>query len=162
MLRKTGLVSSFTMVALLVLVGCQSTTSYHLGKQEKSEYLLVLQPQGSGEWKTVDLSIRYLMERSESALVLSGVVEVAERYQVNYEGPIRLDVYLLFLDSGSQVLESARLVYYSKNTTGDAVSFEREFMVPDGAESISFAYEGTVWEYEGRRKNPNFFWHRPG
>lgn len=150
------------LAALLILPGCQSTSSFYFGKQVDPEHVIPL-PGGveNDKWSTFDLTITYSYTEDENIYNVNGQVELSDHYRMNYTSLRRLDVYLLFLDNHSTVLETARLASSYTHDLEASIPFTVRLPIPKNAVAFSFAYDGDAKDSDGKKGSVYSFWHLP-
>ena len=98
-----------------------------------------------GEWRTNELAIKYKYKMTPESLDISGTAELIGGLYSGFGLIDRLEVYLLFLDSQGVVMESVALSSFGRLTTGSIpMVFESNLPIPEGARTITFAYEGVL------------------
>ncbi len=133
-------------LALASLVACQSVGSFFVGRSVEPNLrvpLTAASPQ-TGTWQTFDLTIRYSVRKHADSLDISGHAELGEHYQTLYTRLKRLDVYLFFLNSDAQVLETVALSSGLSSDINQQMRFNHSLRLPPGTTDISFGYRGEV------------------
>jgi hypothetical protein len=160
--KKTGAFFFIILIALLVLSGCQSTSPFYTGKQVAPEQVTpVFGEAEKDKWSTFDLTITYNFNNESNNFNIDGQIELSDHYRMNYNSLRRLELYLLFLDSNSQVVEATKIFNNRSEYLDDTLTFTGSLVIPKDSVAFSFAYEGTVMSGDRKRKSPTFFWHRP-
>jgi len=98
-------------------------------------------------WNTSELAITYQYQMTTPEILkIAGTTKLLGGLAIGFEQIERLAVYLLFLDTQGIVIENA-LVYSTANYRSiDTIpmDFEKTIPIPEGARTISFAYEGEL------------------
>jgi hypothetical protein len=139
-------------ICILITAGIFSACSHSLftykGDKVTQKNFMVLLKDGDqkGVWKTNELAIKYQYQMTPEALHIAGTTELLGGFSTGFDQIQRLAVYLLFLDNQGIVIESA-LVYLTANyrmINPIPMNFEKTIPVPEGARTISFAYDGEL------------------
>jgi hypothetical protein len=133
---------SLGFVFLLILVsGCATPSSQSLG-DIVSKPVIGLQPGGphSGLWKTFDINIDYGYKFSGDIFSITGFATLSDFYVMKYSRLNDLQVYLLFLDGNSRVLESNLLARDLSGKINTKLELNKSFKAPAGSVNISFEY----------------------
>jgi hypothetical protein len=136
------------MIAAGVISSCSLGLYTYKGAEvtEQNRILLLTQGEQQGSWKTNELAITYQYQMTPETLKIAGTTELLGGFAIGFSWIKRLAVNLLFLDNQGIVIENA-LIYsvgnhHSINTI--PMVFEKTIPVPEGALTISFAYEGEL------------------
>jgi hypothetical protein len=139
----------FLMIAAFTLAGCNGKLFTYKGNKITQKNLMVLLKDGDqkGVWKTDELAItyQYQMTMTPEILKIAGTTKLLGGL-AGFEQIERLAVYLLFLDNQGIVIENA-LVYSTANYRSiDTIpmDFEKTIPIPEGARTLSFAYDGQL------------------
>ena len=98
-----------------------------------------------GLWKTNELAIKYQYQMTPETLKIAGTIELVGGFATGFSYITHLAVYLLFLDNQGIVIENA-LIYAGENNLSIPIPmlFEKTIPIPEGAQTISFAYDGEL------------------
>lgn len=147
------------LTCLLVLVsGCGATTEMYQGMSVSPEQVIVTREHtpSQGMWETFDLTIEYEYLQDGSALEMTGEIALGEHYQEIYTRLVSLQIFLLFVDESSRVLETDSFIVNVWNRrTDETFRFSRFFKMPTGTAGFSFGYLGEVHEEDG---NTTFYY----
>jgi hypothetical protein len=145
LLRGNQFVKVFfiVMITSFLLTGCGGKLFTHKGDKVTQKDLMVLLKDGNqqGVWKNYELAIKYQYQMTSETLKFSGTTELVG----GYRSFSRLAVYLLFLDNQGIVVEDM-LIYSAANyrpMVSNPMDFEKIIPIPEGARTISFAYDLT-------------------
>jgi len=141
----------FLVMTLTGLVGCQSVSTFFVGRPVDKTLTIVL-PEGqirNGTWNTFDVVIDYSANKHDGQLDLSGSVRLTDRYGILYESLNRLDVYLFLLNSDGNILKTVALTGALSTTIDQRLNFSQRLALPAGTSAISFGYRGKVSSMDG-------------
>lgn len=139
------------LVVFMLLLGCQSISTYYAGYISKNQSNLDLAKvdRQQNSWQTFDLKMHYQAEQGRDVLKLAGTVKLGLYYELNAIRINDLSVYLFFVDADSRVVGTAQLVKLTNIPTDDLISFAKTVQVPPKAVAISFGYAGESLEDTG-------------
>lgn len=154
------LTAMFLVVALVGLFGCQSVSSYFVGRTVEPELRIPLTVGASqkGTWKTFDILVNYSVEMNVETLSITGHAELGDHYQAIYNRIAYLNVYLFFLDDASTVLETVLLARSLSTNIDGLFNFDKKLTLPHKATMIAFGYDGEVIETGGDEDPDAFYW----
>jgi hypothetical protein len=139
---------SLLMIAALTLAGCGGSLFTYKGYKVTQNNLVVRLQDGNqqGVWKTNELAITYQYQMSPETLKVAGTTELVGGFKIGFSWIERLAVYLLFLDNQGIVIENVLIYSAGNHHYIDTIpmEFERTIPMPEGARTISFAYEGEL------------------
>jgi len=140
--------SAFLLViAAFTIAGCGGRLFTYNGYKVTQQNLMVVLEYGNqqGEWKTNELAIKYQYQMTPETFKIAGTTELAGGLATGFSYISHLAVYLLFLDNQGIVIENS-LVYAGQNNISLEIpmDFERTIPIPEGAITISFAYDGEL------------------
>ncbi|GEM_PF-1884359 len=135
------------MITVFTIAGCGGRLFTYKGYKVTQENLMVVLKDGNqqGEWKTNEIAIKYQYQMTHETLKIDGTTELAGGLATGFTYIPHLAVYLLFLDNQGIVIEND-LIYAGQNNISMQIpmSFERTIPIPEGAKTISFAYDGEL------------------
>jgi hypothetical protein len=137
----------FIFFAIFFIAGCGGRLATHnKDKVTQKNYMRMLQNgDQEGEWRTNELAIIYKYKMTPESLDISGTAELLGGLYSGFGLIDRLEVYLLFLDSQGVVMENVALSSFGRLATGSIpMVFESNLPIPEGARTITFAYEGVL------------------
>lgn len=159
-LFNTGL--AFLTLLLLLLVGCQSTSTRYLGKHAEPELVIPLPGSvAKDQWETDDLSIAYGYSESNQIFQINGQITLADQYAEIYHVLDLFYVHILFLDSNLSVIKTEILVDPVAAHPKEKFLFDKSFQIPQTATAFSFAYYGSAREMDRKGGNSIPFYHVP-
>jgi hypothetical protein len=136
------------MIAAFSLAGCSGRLLTYKGDKVTQKNLMVLLKDGNqqGQWKTSELAITYQYQKSPETLKIDGTTELVGGFAIGFRWITRLAVYLLFLDNQGIVIENVLIYSLGGRLATDTIPmvFESTMPIPEGARTISFAYEGEL------------------
>jgi hypothetical protein len=153
-LRGVQIIALFIfMFAAFTITGCGGRLFTYKGDKVTQQNLIVQLVDGNqqGEWKTNELAVKYQYQMTPKFLKIEGTVELVGGFATGFSQIGRLTVYLLFLDNQGIVIENA-LIYSAGNHQSSnmfPMAFESKIPVPEGAQKISFAYDGVLVDAGG-------------
>ena len=157
-------VSFIVMIAVFSLAGCGGRLFTYKGDKVTQKDLMVQLKDGNqqGEWKTNELAIKYQYQMTPEILKFAGTVELVGGFAIGFNYVNHLAVYLLFLDNQGIVLENA-LIYAGENNLSIPIpmGFERTIPIPEGTQSISFAYDGELMDLKNHDTTTYNIWLSP-
>ena len=134
-------------IAAVIISGCGGRLFTYKGDKVTQQNLMVVLKDGNqqGEWKTNELAIKYQYQMTPETLKIAGTIELVGGFATGFSYITHLAVYLLFLDNQGIVIENA-LIYAGENNISIPIpmGFERTIPIPEGAQTISFAYDGEL------------------
>jgi len=135
-------------VAAFIIAGCGGRLFTYKGDKVTQQNLMVPLMDGNqrGEWKTNELAIKYQYKITPETMNIAGTTELLGGFATGFSQIGRLAVYLLFLDNQGIVIENV-LIYSAGNRYSSnmfPMAFEKTIPVPEGARTISFAYDGVL------------------
>jgi hypothetical protein len=135
------------MIAAFTLAGCEGGMVTYKGDKIPQQNFMVRLQDGNqqGEWKTNELAIKYQYLVTPETLKITGTVELVGGFAIGFNYINHLAVNLLFLDNQGNVIKSS-LVYAGSNNLSIPIPmpFERIIPIPEGAQQISFSYDGEL------------------
>lgn len=140
------------IICVVITAGIVSACSpslftYKGGKITQKNFMVLLKDgDQKGVWKTDELAIKYQYQMTPEALHIAGTTELLGGLSTGFDQIQRLAVYLLFLDNQGIVIENT-LVYLTANyrmMNPIPMNFEKTIPIPEGARTISFAYDGEL------------------
>lgn len=139
-----------TVVALLLLASCQSTTGYYRGAVAEPQTVLSLASSGAVEhWSDLYADVTYTLNREGDQLDVEGEFEFAGFPQTMMAHVRDFKLKFFLLDQHNQVLEYSDIAWISGPQLNRKVAFSHSFSVPEGAVAVSFGYEGMFSDEEG-------------
>jgi hypothetical protein len=157
------LLSAVAAMGLAFLIaGCQTGPLYSgTGYVAPEDTVSVAQGRGGGTWKGRDLSVAYKYSRDRGGMDISGTIDFADHMTYNFTNlhDFRLSVY--FLDESGKVLLTNGLT--TQRGGLDPIPFHSKLMLPAGAVSMAFSYQGTALEGGGGGEGGgvSYFWQYP-
>jgi len=140
--------ATFLMIAVFTLAGCSGRLVTYQGDKVTQKNLLVLLKDGNqqGVWKTNELAITYQYQMTPEALKITGTTDLVGGFALGFRWITRLAVYLLFLDNQGIVIENVLIYALGNHHATDSIpmAFEKTMPIPEGARTISFAYDGVL------------------
>lgn len=137
------------MIAAFAIAGCGGRLFTYNGYKVTQPNLMVMLQDGDqqGEWKTNELSIKYQYRMTPEALKMDGTVELVGGFAIGFKSIRHLAVYMLFLDHQGIVIENT-LIYAGHGNLSIPIPmlFEKTIPIPDGTQTISFAYDGELMD----------------
>jgi len=129
------------MIATFTIAGCGGRLFTYKGDKVTQKDLMVQLMDGNqqGVWKTNEVAIKYQYRMTPETLTFAGTIELVGGFKYFS----RLAVQLLFLDDQGIVIEN-KLIYSAGNyrpIVSIPMDFEKTIPIPDGARTISFAYD---------------------
>jgi hypothetical protein len=135
------------VIAAFTIAGCGGRLFTYKGDKVTQQDLMVVLKDGNqqGEWKTNALAIKYQYRMTPETLKIAGTTELVGGFAIGLSYITHLAVYLLFLDNQGIVIENA-LIYAGENNLSILIpmGFEKTIPIPEGAKTISFAYDGDL------------------
>ena len=135
------------VIAVFAMAGCGGRLFTYKGDKVTQPNLMVQLMDGNqqGEWKTNELAIKYQYRMTPETLKIAGTTELVGGFATGFTYITHLAVYLLFLDNQGIVIENA-LIYAGENNISMQIpmGFERTLPIPEGAQTISFVYDGEL------------------
>ena len=137
-------------VLAIVISGCGETAMMYRGNTVSSVPVVTLQEDfpRAGTWETFDLVIDYEFAQDGDVLEITGEVALTQHYHIVYDRLRHLYVYLFFVDTNSQVLETFSFVGNLTGSTEERLRVSRRYKIPIGATGISFGYDGAAGDCE--------------
>ncbi|MBI5590859.1 MAG: hypothetical protein HY881_10290 [Deltaproteobacteria bacterium] len=152
------------MIAAITIAGCGGRLFTYKGDKVTQQNLIIVLKDGNqqGVWKTNELAIKYQYQMTPETLKFTGTVELVGGFAIGFNYVNHLAVYLLFLDNQGVVLENA-LIYAGENNLSIPIpmGFERTIPIPEGAQSISFAYDGELMDLKNHDTTTYNIWLSP-
>lgn len=147
--RNFGLLV-FVICVILLLAGCQSLATFHLGQHVLPADSTPLQAGGphQGVSDNFEMVIPYTYEYRDNSLEIASAARLGEHYRSLYSRLNRLDIYLYFLDADYAVIATALLANAASLAVEDQIDFKRRLAVPPRTTAFSFGYQGQVSELE--------------
>lgn len=141
-------VTLFLLIAAFTISGCGGSLFTYNGYKVTQKDLIVQLEDGNqrGVWKTNELAIKYQYQITPEAFKIDGTVELVGGFGTGFSQFGSFAVYLLFLDNQGVVIKNA-LIYSAGNHQSInmfPLAFERTLLLPEGARTISFAYDGVL------------------
>ena len=135
------------MIAAFTVAGCGGRLFTYKGyKVTQNDFMVQLKDGNQqGVWKTNELAIKYQYQMTLDTLKIAGTNELVGGFAIGPNIVHRLAVYLLFLDNQGIVIEN--VLIHAGDYDGSIplpMEFERTIPIPEGALTISFAYDGVV------------------
>jgi hypothetical protein len=138
----------FLMIAAFTLAGCSGRLFTYKGDKITQKNLMVPLKDGDqkGVWKTNELAITYQYQMTPEILKIAGTTELLGGFAIGFSWIKHLAVNLLFLDNQGIVIENALIYSAGNHRSIDTIpmDFEKTIPIPEGARTISFAYEGEL------------------
>jgi hypothetical protein len=138
----------FLMMAAFIIAGCGGKLFTYKGDKVTQKNFMVLLKDGDqqGVWKTNELAITYQYQMTPETLKIVGTTELLGGFAIGFSWIKYLAVYLLFLDDQGIVIENALIYSAGNHRPIDTIpmAFEKTIPIPEGARTISFAYEGEL------------------
>jgi len=136
------------MIAAVTIAGCSGGLFTYKGAQVTQESLMAQLKDGNqqGVWKTNELAITYQYQMTPEILKIAGTTELLGGFAIGFSWIKHLAVNLLFLDNQGIVIENALIYSAGNHRSIDTIpmDFEKTIPIPEGARTISFAYEGEL------------------
>ena len=152
------------MIAAFTIAGCGGRPFTYKGDKVTQPNLMVVLKDGNqqGVWKTNELAITYQYQMTPETLKIAGTTELVGGFPLGFRWITRLAVYLLFLDNQGIVIENA-LIYAGENNLSIPIpmGFERTIPIPEGTQSISFAYDGELMDLKNHDTTTYNIWLSP-
>jgi hypothetical protein len=152
------------VIAAFTITGCGGRLFTYNGDKVTQQNLMVLLKDGNqqGEWKTNELAVKYQYRMTPETFKIAGIVELVGGFAIGFNHLTHLAVYLLFLDNQGIVVENA-LIYAGGNNLSIPIpmGFERTIPIPEGAQSISFAYDGELVDLKHNDITTYNIWFSP-
>ena len=153
------------MITAGAISACSPMLFTYKGAKVTHENHTILLKQGEqqGVWKTNELALTYQYQITPGTLKLAGTTELVGGFALGFSRIKQLAVYLLFLDKQGIVLESPLIYSAGIDRAIDTIpmNFERIIPVPEGAQAISFAYEGELRESGTEDSTSYSIWNSP-
>lgn len=153
------------MITACIVSACSPGVFTYKGEKVTQKNLMALLKEGDqkGVWKTNELAITYQYQMAPDTLKISGTTELLGGLVTGFNWIERLAVYLLFLDKQGIVIENALIYSAGIHRSIDSMPmvFETSTPVPDGALTISFAYEGELRESGTKDRSAYNIWFSP-
>lgn len=105
-----------------------------------------------GNWKTFDLDVDYVAQRTVNELVISGLASLTQHYQLLYARVNHLSLYLFLHDENGRILETVQLLFVGSDLTDRRMDFSRTVSLPEAASGLSFGYRGKVSEWDSQAR----------
>ena len=136
------------IVALVGLVSCNGSLLSYRGATVDPDSRIDLLENASykGTWQTFDLTVTYQYEKGTNLLQLSGVAELSEHYQANYEKLRHLYVTVYFLGADDKVIEGKLILNAVSIDIDGKFRFKRNLEMPPETVAMAFGYDGEVRE----------------
>ena len=152
------------VIAVFAMAGCGGRLFTYKGDKVTQQNLMVVLKDGNqqGEWKTNELAIKYQYQMTPEILKFAGTVELVGGFAIGFNSVNHLAVYLLFLDDQGIVIENV-LIYAGQNNLSIPIpmGFERTIPIPEGTQSISFAYDGELMDLKNHDTTTYNIWLSP-
>jgi hypothetical protein len=138
----------FLMIASFTIASCGGRLYSYKGIQVTHDNLIAELKEGNqqGVWKTNELAVTYQYQMTPEALKIKGRTQLLGGFAIGFSWIKRLSVNLLFLDEQGVVIENVLIFSVGNHYAIDTIPmlFDQTIPVPEGARSISFAYEGEL------------------
>lgn len=156
--------TAICIIAALVLNACGGRLFTYKGDTVTRKNMKVTLQDGEqkGEWKTDELAVFYHYEKTSDTLKMSGNVALlagATAFNIVKQ----LSVYLLFLDANGMVLDDPQ-IFSSGNFQDYSMlsrTFNKSLTIPQGTQSISFAYTGELFNSGTGGQTSYSIWNSP-
>ena len=141
-------VAFLLVIAAFTIAGCGGRLFTYKGDKVTQKDLMILLKDGNqqGVWKTNELAIKYQYQMTPETLKIAGSNELVGGFAIGFNYVNHLAVYLLFLDYQGIVIENVLIYSAGNHRSIDTIpmDFERTIPIPEGARTISFAYDGVL------------------
>ncbi len=150
----------FFLIVVLVIIGCEQTTTLYLGAQaDKKEAVALVQGEVTNQnWKDLYISVDYSYRRDGNHLGMKGILSFTNSSQINYQRVPDLRLKLFFLDKNLQVVEYFNILRTLSSDLEQEVKFNQTFKLPATVTAFTFGYQGVLAEGQGRRSQ---IWNMP-
>lgn len=135
------------IIAIFTFAGCGGKLITKGEKVTQKNFMLLLKDgDQKGEWKTNELAIQFQYQMTPETLNISGTTELVGGMATGFRWITRLELYLLFLDNQGIVIEPVLIYSLGNQHATDTLPkvSETTIPIPEGARTISFAYEGEL------------------
>jgi hypothetical protein len=151
-LRANQFIKTIAVLAIAAFTsaGCGGSLFSYKGDRVTQQNLIVPLMEGDqkGMWKTNELAITYQYQMTPENMKIAGTTELVGGFNIGFNFIQKLVVYLLFLDDQGIVLENVVIYSIGNHHAIDFIPmrFEKTVPIPEGARTISFAYDGDLMD----------------
>lgn len=161
MRNKLRIISIFLFA--LVLLGCQTTTTYYQGAKADAEGVVSLSA-GQVEkqrWQDLYVTVDYSFDHQERQLEIEGVLSFSLHPQINFTRVGDLKLKLFFLDKDLRVVDYLDIARTRNNNLDDQTRFARTLQLQEGIVSFTFGYEGFFVDADPDSSSSSQVWKLP-
>jgi len=157
-LRRAGIVPILLLLVLTgVVSGCGSLLVSAKGASivEGRRIPIETGAEQSGHHQAADLLIKYQYRVTGNTLDMWGSIRLSSSLQMNFTTLRSFNLQLLVADSQGVILTTRNIAGATFRRTEDELTFRDAFTLPNGAQTMAFAYRGIATEgggSQGRRR----------
>ena len=138
----------------ILMVACAGKAFTYKGRWVAEDDRIFLQAGGpyKGNWQTRDVAIEYAYEKETQNLKISGAVTLGDYLTIGFSTLDYLTLDIFAIDADGIVLNSELIRTFGYRRYMDflgKMTFDRQINLPEGTQSIGFAYRGRATQGGG-------------
>ncbi|MDA3903335.1 MAG: hypothetical protein PF441_07815 [Desulfuromusa sp.] len=161
MKNKLWIISTFLFG--LILLGCQTTTTYYQGAKADAEGVVSLSA-GQVEkqrWQDLYVTVDYSFDHQGSQFNIDGALTFSNHPKGNYTRVSDLKLKLFFLDKDMLVVNYLDIARTLSSDLDDKTIFARTLQIKEGVVLFTFGYEGSFIDDDPESPSSNRVWQLP-
>ena len=138
------------LLFLVVLTGCQTTTSYYRGASAEEMNVVTLNGDQAGEqrWQDLYLQIDYSLEKSAGQLRFDGEFTYTQTTKTIFQQVHDLKLKLYLLDDQMRVIDYRQVARSLGTSLESRTTFSEQFDLDEQVAAFTFGYDGVLIDDE--------------
>lgn len=147
----------------LMLVGCQTTTTYYLGaKADEADVIrLAAGRVDQQRWQDLYVVVDYSYHQQGNRLDIDGVLSFSVSSKINFTRVWDMKLKLFFLDQDLRVVNYLDIARTLSTNLDDETRFSRTLQLKEGVEFFTFGYEGSFRDDDPESPSSEQVWKLP-
>ncbi|MEA3362936.1 MAG: hypothetical protein U9Q61_06660 [Thermodesulfobacteriota bacterium] len=147
----------------LILLGCQTTTTYYQGARADEEGVVNLSATQieNQRWQDLYVTVDYSFNRQGERFDIDGTLSFSDHPKAMYTRVPDLKLKLFFLDKEMRVVNYLDIARTLSTSLDDKTTFSRTLPIKEGVVSFTFGYEGVFIDDDPESPSSNQVWKLP-